>query len=107
MNADDAHNYHVMKNLQRKAASKTAIEIVVDTARACAQGWVAEANETSSRRWAGADIPQADLDFVEHERLGRPMDDEEATEFCRVFRDEYAARMEKKAAREGWDEVQP
>lgn len=84
------------------AATETVSDLITSTARACAQGWTEQAREHCDRTWTGT-VPDADIDFVERERLGRPMSHDEMVEFCSTFRDEYAACMEQKAARDGWD----
>lgn len=81
----------------------TSMSTIHNTARACAQGWAEQANPESPRRWAGDGVPDADIDYVEHEILGRPMSDEEAAEFYRVFIDEYAFCMQQRAERNGWE----
>lgn len=81
------------------AANMTAIH---NAARACAQGWAEQSREHDVRRWTGL-VPQADCDYLEMEILGRPADEEEAAEFSRIFIDEYAACMEQRASRLGWD----
>lgn len=77
------------------------ITLVIETARACAQGWVEQSREHDARRWTSA-VPADDVVFVERERLGRPMDDEEAAEFSRAFVAEFDACMQTKAERNGW-----
>lgn len=81
-------------------ATATRTTLIIDTARACAQGWVEQSREHDARRWTNP-IPQADLDFVEHERLGRPMSDEEAVEFSRAFIDEFNTCMRRPSATPG------
>lgn len=86
-------------------ATASAIDTITAAARACAQGWAETTNRgvVMQRRWISP-IPQADIDYCEQECIGRPMDDEEAAEFSRVFIDEFNACIEQKAAREGWDD---
>lgn len=79
----------------------TTTTLIIDTARVCAQGWVEQSREHDARRWTNP-VPQADLDFVEHERLGRSMTDEEAAEFSRAFIEEFNTCMQAKAERNGW-----
>ena len=82
-------------------ATTNTADLIISTARVCAQGWAEQAREGSARTWTGV-VPDADIDFVERERVGRALSHEEMVEFCDTFRSEYAACMEQKADQNGW-----
>lgn len=84
-------------------ANRTDLALIIDTARACAQGWAEQAREESPRTWPAANpIPDEDIAFVERERIERDLSEEESVVFGRAFREEYDACLAQKAERLGW-----
>lgn len=74
---------------------------ITNAARSCAQGWAEQVHGEAAREWTG-DLEQGDLDYLRMEVLRRDETADEARLFDRIFREEYAACMEQRAAREGW-----
>lgn len=71
------------------------ISCAVDAANRLWNEWptLTEAMQPAPSRWSGA-LPDLDVDYMEHEILGRPMTDEEAHEVSVAFCSEWARRAD-------------
>lgn len=71
-------------------------EAVREAARACSEGWAEQTDDTE--RWTG-DVPDADLDYLQQEILGRQATSREITDFVLEFVSNYNTIMEQREER--------
>ena len=70
-------------------------DVIITAARAAACTWAERQPEVP--RWTGL-VPDEDVDRVEHELFGRPMEEEEAASFAEEFCRAYCRKIEAQRA---------
>lgn len=88
--------------------TQALISVATNAAVALWAEWptLAAAQQPAPSRWCGAP-PDADVDYVEHEILGRPMTDEEAHDFAVAFAGEWARLADLAEEREAEGRIDP